>query len=154
MWHQFRCRHAQWPLEGFTPKGFLLFFKLQLKTVYGGYEWKANRGCSEYLVCKQIWRVCAVHSLYQSHVDLCIAAVECFCVCVLSCLCVCVCVCVCIIWMPGAHGGQKRTLDPLELKLLMVVSHHVEPRIQAGPLQEQQVLLTTLPTLQVQDCRL
>ncbi|KRY97581.1 hypothetical protein T11_4401 [Trichinella zimbabwensis] len=26
--------------------------------------------------------------------------------------------------MPGAHGGQKRASDPLELELQMVVSHH------------------------------
>jgi hypothetical protein len=27
--------------------------------------------------------------------------------------------------MPGAHGGQKRPLDPLELEAQMVVSYHV-----------------------------
>lgn len=35
-------------------------------------------------------------------------------------------VCVCIITMPGAHGSQKKVLDPLELKVKIAVSHHVD----------------------------
>jgi hypothetical protein len=31
----------------------------------------------------------------------------------------------CITCMPGAHGGQKWVLDPLELELQMVVSSHL-----------------------------
>ena len=27
--------------------------------------------------------------------------------------------------MPGAHGGQKRESDPLELEMRIVVNHHV-----------------------------
>ena len=30
----------------------------------------------------------------------------------------------CTMCMPGAFGGQKRALDPLELELQMAVSHH------------------------------
>ena len=29
------------------------------------------------------------------------------------------------VYLPVAHGVQKRALDPLELELQMVVSHHV-----------------------------
>lgn len=28
-------------------------------------------------------------------------------------------------FMPNVHGGQKRTLDPLKLEVLMAVSHHL-----------------------------
>lgn len=28
--------------------------------------------------------------------------------------------------VPGASGGQKRALDPVELESLMVVNHHVD----------------------------
>ena len=28
--------------------------------------------------------------------------------------------------MPGTHYGQKRVLEPVELRLQMVVSHHVD----------------------------
>lgn len=34
------------------------------------------------------------------------------------------------------HGGQKRTLNPLELELQMAVSHHVCPG-NSVPLEEQ-----------------
>ena len=34
-------------------------------------------------------------------------------------------VCMCTMCMPGAHGGQKRALDLLELQLWMLESHHV-----------------------------
>lgn len=47
--------------------------------------------------------------------------------------------------MLGAHGGQKRVLDPLVLELQMFVGHHVNTRNQTlGSLQEQ-MLLTTKP---------
>lgn len=36
-----------------------------------------------------------------------------------------VCVCVCATFTHDAHRGQKRALDPLDLDLQMVVSHHV-----------------------------
>lgn len=29
------------------------------------------------------------------------------------------------VFVPGAHKGQKRVLDPSELELQMIVSHHV-----------------------------
>lgn len=39
-------------------------------------------------------------------------------------LCVCKCMlCMCTRSMPGSGGGQKRVMDPLKLKLGMVVSH-------------------------------
>ena len=47
----------------------------------------------------------------------------------------------------GAHRGQQRLSDPLELALWIAVSYHVgEPN--PGPLQQQQVLLLTEPSLQ------
>lgn len=47
--------------------------------------------------------------------------------------------------MLGAHGGQKRELDPLVLELQMFVDHHVNTRNQTlSPLQDQ-VLLTMKP---------
>lgn len=36
------------------------------------------------------------------------------------------CVGVLLLHMPGAQGGQGRTLDPLELETQMVVSPHVD----------------------------
>jgi hypothetical protein len=47
----------------------------------------------------------------------------------------------------SAHGGQKRTTDPLKLNLQMVVSHHVDAG-NPGPLWEQPVLLTAELSLQ------
>ena len=38
----------------------------------------------------------------------------------------CLHVCLCTTYMPGAYGVQKRVLDPLELELQTVVSHHVD----------------------------
>lgn len=35
------------------------------------------------------------------------------------------CLHICLCNKSGAHGNQKRALDPLELKLLTIVSHHV-----------------------------
>ena len=37
----------------------------------------------------------------------------------------------CTMWVPGAHRGQKRALDHLELELQMAVSHHVGARTSA-----------------------
>lgn len=34
-------------------------------------------------------------------------------------------VCVCIMYVPSAHGGQKRVLDALELRSQMLVSCYV-----------------------------
>ena len=43
-----------------------------------------------------------------------------------------------------AFGGQKRVSDPLEL-----VSHHMDAwKSNLGPLEEQQMLLATEPSLQ------
>lgn len=44
----------------------------------------------------------------------------------------------------GAHRSLKRSLDPLELKLQMVVSWEVN----CGSLRKQQALLTAVPSLQ------
>lgn len=49
---------------------------------------------------------------------------------------------VCMMCVLGTLGGQKRALDSLELKLQMVVIHHMGARNQAQILQEQQVLFT------------
>jgi hypothetical protein len=38
---------------------------------------------------------------------------------------VCMYVCMSTTHIPGARGGQKKTLDPLGLKLQMVLSHYV-----------------------------
>jgi hypothetical protein len=37
----------------------------------------------------------------------------------------CLNVSLCTVYMPGTLGGQKRTLDPLELELQKVVIFHV-----------------------------
>lgn len=43
--------------------------------------------------------------------------------------------------MLGAHGGQKRVLDPSVLELQVFVGHCVNTRNQSlGPLQEQELL--------------
>ena len=51
----------------------------------------------------------------------------------------------CLIYgcVPGAHRGQKRASDTLELELQMVESHHVGVKNRSR--QKQQVLLTTEP---------
>lgn len=46
----------------------------------------------------------------------------------------------CIIFVPGAQEGQRRTSDPLELQLQMIVTHHVE-NLAPVFLQVQQMLL-------------
>lgn len=49
---------------------------------------------------------------------------------------------VCSMYTPGPCGDQKRMLD--ELELWMVGSHNVGARKKnLGPLQEQEVMLTT-----------
>lgn len=41
-------------------------------------------------------------------------------------MCVCLPVCMhCVTYMPDAHGGKKRELDPLELELQIILSQHV-----------------------------
>lgn len=37
----------------------------------------------------------------------------------------CLQACTCTVWVSGAHGSQKRTLDPLELALQTAVSHYM-----------------------------
>ena len=44
----------------------------------------------------------------------------------------CMYICMCITCVPGAGGGQKRAVDPLELSL--------------GPMEEQPVLLPAEPS--------
>ena len=39
-------------------------------------------------------------------------------------------VCMYTMYMPAAHGSQKRKVDPLELELQMVVNHSVYARNQ------------------------
>jgi hypothetical protein len=47
-----------------------------------------------------------------------------------------------------ALSGQKRALDPLELELQPVVSHHMDVReLNLGPLQEQLMHLSAEPSL-------
>jgi hypothetical protein len=41
--------------------------------------------------------------------------------------------------IPGAQRGQKRVSEALQLKLQIVVSHHVTAGIDPGPLQDCQV---------------
>lgn len=53
----------------------------------------------------------------------------------LMCMSACLHVYMCVTCVPGAHGGQKRDLGPLELDLQRVISYHVG----FGSLQEQQV---------------
>lgn len=37
-------------------------------------------------------------------------------------------ICMCTVYVLGAHGGQKRTPDTLELDLQVAVSHHEDAR--------------------------
>ena len=65
------------------------------------------------------------------------------------CVCVCVCVSVCRCVGVGSHGGQKRELERLEMKLQEVVSYLIcVLEAELNPLQEQQVLLATKSLLQ------
>lgn len=52
---------------------------------------------------------------------------------------------VCISCVPGAHGGQKRASDIMELVLQMVVTQGIE---NLHHLEEQAVPLTPKPSLQ------
>ena len=58
----------------------------------------------------------------------------------------CLHVCVYVTDMPGARGIQNMVLDSLEWEAQVVVSHHI--RIEPGPLQEWQMLLTVGTFLQ------
>lgn len=82
-------------------------------------------------------------------------------VCLHVCMCdVCVCVCVfehahmyacthSFLCMPPNCRVQERMLDPLELKLQRVGSHCEGAQIEPWSLKGQQVLLTTMPALQL-----
>lgn len=53
----------------------------------------------------------------------------------------CVCYCMSNVW--GFLGGLKKVLDPLELKLCVVVNHPIWViGTELGLLEEQQALLT------------
>lgn len=52
----------------------------------------------------------------------------------------CTDICLCATCGPGAHKGQERTPDPLDLELDMVVSHNVGPRNRST--------LNAMPSLQ------
>lgn len=57
--------------------------------------------------------------------------------------------CMHIMYVPVAHRGQKRMLEPLELKLEMVGKKTVGCRkVNLVPLQEQQGLLASEAALQ------
>ena len=62
----------------------------------------------------------------------------------------CVCVCVCTTGTPGAHGGQKKALDPLDLDFQESEPPcgSQESNSNSGPLKEQQMLSTAEPSLQ------
>jgi hypothetical protein len=67
----------------------------------------------------------------------------------LMCLFLCIwmfCLHIGVPFVCSALGGQKRALAPLDLESLMVVSYHLGVgNWNPGPLQEQQMLLTTEP---------
>lgn len=54
----------------------------------------------------------------------------------------CLHLCLCNIRVPGAHGGERRALSPLELELWMVMDCYIGAEKPTQPLQEQPVLLT------------
>ena len=60
--------------------------------------------------------------------------------------------CLGIRFTPSASGVQKRASDPLELKLQMVVSHHVGARDRTQVLRVVTMLLTTTSSLQCSFC--
>lgn len=62
-----------------------------------------------------------------------------------------VCACLCIMCTLGAHRGQKRILDSLELELQTVKA--AMWTLGSGPrlLEKQSVFLTTEPLLQTHD---
>lgn len=49
-------------------------------------------------------------------------------------------------WVPGALGNQERLLERLQLKLGRIVNHHVGAG-NLGPLEEQPILLTAVPSI-------
>lgn len=55
----------------------------------------------------------------------------------------CLCICLCIICVPVAFRGQKITLDPWELELQVVMSHHMGAGKNSGLLKEWPVILIT-----------
>jgi hypothetical protein len=69
-----------------------------------------------------------------------------FCPYVCVCVYVCLYVYICNIRMPGALGSETRALDPLELKLLMVLSPCVGSGSWAWVLWKQ-VALTAGPSI-------
>lgn len=55
----------------------------------------------------------------------------------------------CIVCLPGALGDHKWVLDPLGLELEMVMSCRCRCKeLNLGPLEKQQVFLTSEPILQ------
>lgn len=57
----------------------------------------------------------------------------------------CVCLCTMYVQVPQCKEGAS---ELLELGLQMVLSHHVDVRLEPGPLKEQPVFLTTDLSLQ------
>lgn len=55
----------------------------------------------------------------------------------------------CATCLPCALRGQRKVSNPLEVELRMSVSHHVGAGNQPGPQKKQQVLLTTILSLQL-----
>lgn len=49
-----------------------------------------------------------------------------------TCMNVCLCVCMCTARGPGVCRVQKRTLDPLDLELQIVVSHYVRIELMSS----------------------
>lgn len=58
----------------------------------------------------------------------------------------CLHVCLCTTYMLGAHGGQKQVSDPMGLELETTPCGCWE--VNPGPLEQQQVLLTSRLSLQ------
>lgn len=63
----------------------------------------------------------------------------------------CMYMCMCTICMPGAHRSHKQALDPMELELGMVWSHHVSPGDQIQVLCKSSKRSKPLSHLQVSD---
>lgn len=54
--------------------------------------------------------------------------------------------CKCTMHVPSAHSDHKES-HVLGLELQVTVNHYVDAGNQTGPLQKQQLLLTTRPSL-------
>lgn len=54
-------------------------------------------------------------------------------------------VCMCTICISGAHGGQKRALNPQEISFQIVVSHHVNVGNQIPIMWESSQFAFQLP---------